>query len=175
MTIVTVWFLFPREFKVVHDAQEIDDVLYQYTFLLLSKNSSLKLEKDFKRFALIPRGGSTVILLPFWRTGTGNFGLGMLVSHKRKSLWTWGKETVDVMRKWKEKVHIVFVSLTLTHSNTIHRGLNIENFPTTLIINFSTKSKWKPVYFQAISELSMKTKHTHINYNRLNYLLEHPY
>ena len=29
-----------------------------------------------------------VILEPFCRMGTGNLGLGMLVSHSRKSLWT---------------------------------------------------------------------------------------
>ena len=36
----------------------------------------------------MPRGGSTVILLPFCKIITGNFGLGILVSHRRKSLWT---------------------------------------------------------------------------------------
>ena len=33
----------------------------------------------------MPRGGSTVILEPFCRIDTGNLGLGMLVSHRRKS------------------------------------------------------------------------------------------
>lgn len=36
----------------------------------------------------MPRGGSTVNFEPFCRMDTGNFGLGILVSHKRKSRCT---------------------------------------------------------------------------------------
>ena len=50
------------------------------------KKSSLKLVYDLRRLALMPFGGSTVILEPFWRMKTGNFGDGMLVSQRRKSL-----------------------------------------------------------------------------------------
>ena len=39
----------------------------------------------------MPLGGSTVILEPFWRMKTGNLGLGMLVSHSRKSRCTWNR------------------------------------------------------------------------------------
>jgi hypothetical protein len=39
-------------------------------------------------FALRPAGGSRVIFMPFCRMLTGNAGLGMLVSHSRKSLCT---------------------------------------------------------------------------------------
>ena len=53
------------------------------------RKSSLKVIYDRSKFALIPRGGSTVILLPFWRIITGNCGLGILVSQSRKSLWTY--------------------------------------------------------------------------------------
>jgi hypothetical protein len=38
--------------------------------------------------ALMPLGGSMVILELFWSTGTGNLGLGMLVNHRRKSRCT---------------------------------------------------------------------------------------
>ncbi len=55
------------------------------TFELPSRNSSLNPVKLFSRLALTPRGGSMVILELFWRTGTGNLGLGILVSHRRKS------------------------------------------------------------------------------------------
>lgn len=66
--------------RVFHD--------HYLTLLFPSRMSSLKPVKDFSKLALIPLGGSTVILLPFWSTGTGNLALGMLVSQMRKSRWT---------------------------------------------------------------------------------------
>ena len=39
-----------------------------------------------------------------------------------------------------EKVHVVFVTLTLPHSNIIHSSLNIENFACR---TYSTKQKWE--------------------------------
>ena len=43
---------------------------------------------DLSKLALRPLGGSTVILEEFCRINTGNFSLGMEVSHRRKSRWT---------------------------------------------------------------------------------------
>ena len=37
---------------------------------------------------LIPRGGSTVILLPFCKMETGKWGDGVDVNQRRNSLWT---------------------------------------------------------------------------------------
>lgn len=53
------------------------------------RNSSVNPVKDLRRLALTPRGGSRVSLEPFCRMGTGNLGLGMLVSHSLKSRFTW--------------------------------------------------------------------------------------
>ncbi len=53
------------------------------------RKSSLSVIYDLNKLALIPRGGSTVILLPFCKIITGNCGLGILVNHNRKSLCTW--------------------------------------------------------------------------------------
>lgn len=52
------------------------------------RKSSLSVIYDRNKLALIPRGGSTVILLPFCKIITGNCGLGILVNHNRKSLCT---------------------------------------------------------------------------------------
>ena len=60
-----------------------------HTFLVALRDSSLNPVNDFSKLALIPLGGSTVILLPFCRIGTGNFGLGILVNQIRKSLCTY--------------------------------------------------------------------------------------
>lgn len=66
------------------------------------RKSSLRVIYDRKRFALIPRGGSTVILLPFCKIITGNIGLGILVSHNRKSLCTWKEKTkvFRLIKRW---------------------------------------------------------------------------
>ena len=56
------------------------------------RKSSLNPAYDLRRLALMPLGGSTVIFEPFCRMKTGNLSLGMLVSHKRKSRWTWSKK-----------------------------------------------------------------------------------
>ena len=61
----------------------------RHTFLVALRDSSLNPVNDFSKLALIPLGGSTVILLPFCRIGTGNFGLGILVNQIRKSLCTY--------------------------------------------------------------------------------------
>lgn len=48
--------------------------LCHYLFFLsqfLTKKSSVISMKDFFRLDLIPRGGSSVSLEPFWRIGTG--------------------------------------------------------------------------------------------------------
>ena len=52
------------------------------------RKSSVKPVYDLSKLALIPLGGSTVILDPFCRINTGNLLLGILVNHRRKSLCT---------------------------------------------------------------------------------------
>ena len=61
-------------------------MVVEHTFEFPFRNSSLKLVKHFNKLAFMPLGGSTVILEPFCSTGTGKFGLGILVSHNLKSL-----------------------------------------------------------------------------------------
>mmetsp|Transcript_66851 Transcript_66851/g.164804 ORF Transcript_66851/g.164804 Transcript_66851/m.164804 type:complete len:235 (+) Transcript_66851:696-1400(+) len=59
--------------------------LYASTCLHSSNCSSVNAEKLPITFALRPLGGSRVILTAFCKTATGNCGLGMAVSQRRKS------------------------------------------------------------------------------------------
>mmetsp|Transcript_26666 Transcript_26666/g.61767 ORF Transcript_26666/g.61767 Transcript_26666/m.61767 type:complete len:219 (-) Transcript_26666:192-848(-) len=68
--------------------REKQSLLYASTCLHSSNCSSLKRLKLPFTFALSPLGGSSVILTAFWRTATGNWGLGMAVSHSLKSGWS---------------------------------------------------------------------------------------
>ena len=65
------------------------------------RNSSVNPVKDFRRLALTPRGGSKVNLEPFCKMGTGNLGLGMLVSHSLKSRLTLKDEEIGVVASGK--------------------------------------------------------------------------
>lgn len=72
--------------------------------------SLVSLRYVFCRLALMPLGGSMVILEPFWRMDTGNLLLGRLVSHRRKSLCTWRGEALPVRSKklFKESSCLLF-------------------------------------------------------------------
>ena len=59
----------------------------------LCRKSSFWEAYALNKFALIPRGGSIVILLPFWRIETGNLLLGIDVNHNLKSRWTFNEKS----------------------------------------------------------------------------------
>ncbi len=84
----------------------------------LFNSESGKLAYDLNRLALIPFGGSNVILTPFYKTLIGNLSDGFEVNHNLKSGWIYSfnssqrRESSDIQltAKWQfySKTHPPF-------------------------------------------------------------------